>query len=254
MSTQQVNIDQENNPWGLPDWREAGQYPNIKTTKIAQWKWEFIRRSPEYQAHWMEYSENKKEWDIPDKHGITKEMNVSKSYLMTRMKHPNNKMDNPFLAFVESSPGIDRSVIYSHDMMCERFIANAKRLNHCLISINPRIAVDEQLAEIKQLISLACKQYEGYFNEDLHDPCPYGSTSDNKKIKIFLDDYGRNRVTNYPLYLRLLDARSLKKPDRPTWREITAHLKQEDLPSQTIEKCKSQHKSAIKKIKFFKKI
>jgi hypothetical protein len=42
-----------NSEW-RPDWKDASQYPNPKTTSRAQWAWEFLRRNPEYQRDYLE--------------------------------------------------------------------------------------------------------------------------------------------------------------------------------------------------------
>jgi hypothetical protein len=39
--------------WGVPDWRDAGQYPRHSTGD--GWSWEFLRRNPKYRAFWTEH-------------------------------------------------------------------------------------------------------------------------------------------------------------------------------------------------------
>ncbi|HEX9323011.1 MAG TPA: hypothetical protein VF913_12940 [Xanthobacteraceae bacterium] len=41
-------------PDWLPDWEDATQYPDPKTTSSRQWTWEFLRRNLEYQRLWNE--------------------------------------------------------------------------------------------------------------------------------------------------------------------------------------------------------
>jgi len=43
------------NSWGIPDWRDPSAYPDPETTSIAQWKWEFLRRSPDYRHDWLKH-------------------------------------------------------------------------------------------------------------------------------------------------------------------------------------------------------
>jgi len=38
------------NDWGLPDWRDPIAYGNKKKWKLVRWRWEFIRRKPEYRS------------------------------------------------------------------------------------------------------------------------------------------------------------------------------------------------------------
>ena len=42
----------ENNPYGLPDWRDESTYPRAGDLEPAQWRWEFVRRSSEYRKSW----------------------------------------------------------------------------------------------------------------------------------------------------------------------------------------------------------
>src|SRR6266567_2890456 len=39
-------------PDWLPDWEDATQYPDPKTTSLRQWAWEFLRRNLGYQQLW----------------------------------------------------------------------------------------------------------------------------------------------------------------------------------------------------------
>jgi hypothetical protein len=38
--------------WGVPDWRDAAQYP--RHSRGDAWSWEFLRRNPKYRAFWIE--------------------------------------------------------------------------------------------------------------------------------------------------------------------------------------------------------
>jgi hypothetical protein len=40
--------------WGLPDWHDAGQYPDHRVVHILVWAWEFLRRWPKYRAFWCD--------------------------------------------------------------------------------------------------------------------------------------------------------------------------------------------------------
>ena len=41
------------NGWGVPDWRELGEYPSpTGRARMLVWAWEFLRRNPEYRAFW----------------------------------------------------------------------------------------------------------------------------------------------------------------------------------------------------------
>lgn len=42
--------------WGLPDWREADEYPSPDAT-MRLWGWEFLRRRDDYRGLWNTYAE-----------------------------------------------------------------------------------------------------------------------------------------------------------------------------------------------------
>jgi hypothetical protein len=48
--------------WGVPDWHNAEAYPRKESDlTLDQWKWEFLRRSPDYRSQWS----SKKRYRIP---------------------------------------------------------------------------------------------------------------------------------------------------------------------------------------------
>ena len=44
---------EEISDWGVPDWREADQYPATDSLTHRQWRWQFLRRRPEFRAEWQ---------------------------------------------------------------------------------------------------------------------------------------------------------------------------------------------------------
>lgn len=42
-------------PNWIPDWQDQSLYPDLKTTTLQQWAWEFLRRSPLYQQDFAEF-------------------------------------------------------------------------------------------------------------------------------------------------------------------------------------------------------
>jgi hypothetical protein len=39
--------------WGVPDWRDSEPYPRPDTTRLGQWRWEFLRRRHDYRECWL---------------------------------------------------------------------------------------------------------------------------------------------------------------------------------------------------------
>ena len=40
------------NEWGVPDWCDAAAYPQPDDLSDQLWRWEFIRRMPDYRNAW----------------------------------------------------------------------------------------------------------------------------------------------------------------------------------------------------------
>ena len=40
------------NEWGVPDWRDDKAYPKLDDISDRLWRWEFIRRMPDYRDAW----------------------------------------------------------------------------------------------------------------------------------------------------------------------------------------------------------
>ena len=47
------------NPWNLPDWKDASQYPKGDEVEDGDWRWEFIRRHHDYRKTWLAYQDER---------------------------------------------------------------------------------------------------------------------------------------------------------------------------------------------------
>ena len=47
--------------WGVPDWGDATAYPKPGEITDRLWRWEFIRRMPDYREAWDRASRNEYE-------------------------------------------------------------------------------------------------------------------------------------------------------------------------------------------------
>ena len=53
---------EEISDWGVPDWREADQYPATDSLTHRQWRWQFLRRRPEFREEWQAGVRDGKLW------------------------------------------------------------------------------------------------------------------------------------------------------------------------------------------------
>ncbi len=51
-----ISKNPPNKPDWLPDWTDITKYPDPKKATGRVWAWEFLRRNPQYQQRWEEYS------------------------------------------------------------------------------------------------------------------------------------------------------------------------------------------------------
>lgn len=59
------------NALGVPNWHDASAYPAADTTTPAQWRWQFLRRRPDYREAWLEhYDECQLRFDAMDAQGL----------------------------------------------------------------------------------------------------------------------------------------------------------------------------------------
>jgi hypothetical protein len=45
-------MSKQSDEWGVPDWRDASAYPQPDDLSAKRWRWEFVRRMPDYREAW----------------------------------------------------------------------------------------------------------------------------------------------------------------------------------------------------------
>ena len=78
--------------WGVPDWRDAKAYPGWDEIGILGWRWEFLRRNPEYRRDWSrpESTFVNPDWTENDPEGWyleSKERYFEREYHLARIIH-----------------------------------------------------------------------------------------------------------------------------------------------------------------------
>jgi len=239
----------ESNPWGLPDWRDPEQYPKHNNDidendeyylkKIKFWKWEFIRRCPEYQKDWIKFNSNRDVWKKKDKEGKTKEGKVLFKYGLAYLDHPNPDLKNPFL--LAASRTESECVPATCKIFVDQLTERARVNNNYIAIINPRLPLENQYVRIT-------KEIEEWEDERIST---VELDKDSNLVKTYtsdgIPDY-RQAISKYTLYIRLLDSR--QDPSKPTWDAITEHLNQEKgYYGKSKESLKASHRTAKKYLK-----
>ncbi len=216
MSDLQDEIDlKKDNPWNLPNWENPSEYPDPKNAEDWFWKWEFLRRNPSYRDLWIEYQNNRSEWEKPDEQGVSRAIHEAKRFDLHKLMSPAIRADNInyFEKCVLSKIHelCDVSPAYN-DMsdFCER----AHEKGQFLVSITPTERLEEQWKIIKKKIKEEFEVWE----EEIKTWNKEFSSLDIEWPK------SRQRRQEFLLYLRLLDAR---EEPCPTWGQITDTLSKE---------------------------
>lgn len=214
-----------------PDWREPDNYPKASNTHIPKWKWEFIRRDPEYIASWDELEEQTKSIKS---HEELQESEVYQSLYIPicrkfRLETVHCPLYDGNISAIFAGSTLTPSVIPANylEKNITGFIAQAKTNGHYLISLNPHHRMEEQWQVAKKEID----QWEFEKNNphyyEVYE-CPRALETgiaeadppDPKNTK-----ESRIRPLNFQLYLRLLDARRDPHPKGASWKQIFDHLK-----------------------------
>lgn len=223
-------------PRGIPDWRNPKNYDydevesgkNISLDLIRYWKWQFIRRCPKYQYHWLQYDKNRESWEVFNKNELTIEEKVSIFYNYDYLEDPNNYRRSPFME-VQSLTTL-KCVPTSELSILNTVLFHASLMNDYVAVINPNLPLKSQFDQIKSDV----KNWKEETNDGLIE-----------QGKAPLEDT-RQKFNNYPLFIRLLDARQdLKSGKPPTWEVIAKHIKKEDgFRGYSLSRFKSNYKKA----------
>lgn len=206
-----TSSSEETNPYGYPDWRDATQYPSVTTTSIKDWKWEFIRRDPEYIDAWNEYGDHLAN-EFRDDHIWNEDrLNAKLKFGLDFLLHPNTKKQNPFLRAANNMLNQSYLLPFEEnriDEFCQRAFSN----NHILVSIDPSLPDKPQF----NAISKQLKDWRIEFASIALDDETTTGESPKPRVRLF------------PIYLRLLDAKGELSPESKTWNYVISKLNTEE--------------------------
>jgi hypothetical protein len=194
-----------------PDWTNPTQYPDPKNTSAVQWAWEFLRRNKAYQQLWFkEIGPNYNAADLdaswksagnirPQQRTrirAKKPSSLSQSFYITADPPPSplNQFREKFhILTYPPSPLEDKAKLYFDAQFIPyegpaakaHEVARSLKQNEMVLWFNLTWPLKEQLANAKKLLE---KQ-----------------TKENKNVAAAAF---RVRAEHYPLYLRVLDAKT----------------------------------------------
>ena len=77
--------------WGICDWRDTAAYPDSRSTDNDMWRWEFLRRDPQYRERWLTWYNGQGQTASPDElisFGLRDFLDPSVSYKKLVKKRP----------------------------------------------------------------------------------------------------------------------------------------------------------------------
>ncbi|MGE4250866.1 MAG: hypothetical protein AB7F09_15855 [Parvibaculaceae bacterium] len=190
--------------WGIPDWRDAAAYPAVKRTTLLQWWWQFTRRRPEYRALWLQFAPRHHEWverNVEHMKFLAANDGCSVEEKIQWRRNFGIPTDDPFAIRKEfrmstlANPSLDFS---DHDLMHLHYSDGAHGIefgtfeavqtfqgdpSRKLIAFNVGRPIEGQLIAARRLLEEYQKEFVG---------------------KVL---FQRPRKTNWPLFLRAIDAR-----------------------------------------------
>jgi hypothetical protein len=194
------------NRYGLPAWDDRSQYPSPENLTLAQWRWEFLRRTKHYRELWEEHE------IIAAKPGAL-EGRVG-TYRLGTLIDPSlnaSRVDIALLRYQKHLIFQCKFTFTEHDEdyseKFEDFIVAAEVQHSILAAISPRRPLAPQFATIERLIKA-------------NPPAKRSALSESLRGKVQRTPPPRMRTDKFPVYLRLLDARDQSLPHRSTWSEI----------------------------------
>lgn len=192
------------NPWNVPDWRNPDEYPKPEELSHTLWRWEFLRRHPEYRMHWKTHAEPSYHWQL---------QHASKHAPLRHVPNPD-------------SPIFRADVLYLFDQSPESFsaeLSNIRRYGTAGRLPNPSIRVPAHLqfdlnfgrclCGPDEYKNISLQENEVMFSFDLSSPLHKQVRMVHRLLKhIQVHHFGKELLRKpkkdaWPLYLRTLDAR-----------------------------------------------
>lgn len=193
---------------GIPNWQEPSEYPDVETTSIQQWRWEFLRRRGDYYLDWLKnytaslekvhethsiddpcvYEEDGKEiLYSPKIHFALKKLRHRVEMPGSIEKYGLEWLPNPTISCPEMVPFTDRPrEVFSIGVGEE--IRNYSGLDYILFPGEVLIEFDLTLQPVERLFALFTKRYPTTDEEE--DVCEGVDRDDISLVDLIL--YGKN--------------------------------------------------------------
>jgi hypothetical protein len=245
--------NQVTNEWNVPDWRESSQYPKPDQIDLAQWRWEFLRRSAEYRGDWEIYRKDTHPFKIaiegdpddstlylpyyPEEHETQWEhiWRFIRKYGLPRLLDPRVSAPRylnfhfvPFAADPEDNPefrntGVDiRSIPWKLQHPYLAWFDLSKPLRPQILHYVKALQYEKAIALDKLTHTSKSKgETRKSFLQSERDKINAAITGEHLDESNSRPPSKRNKKSRrdqWPKFLRVLDARAMKK--KPSWATI----------------------------------
>lgn len=191
--------------WGIPDWTEAKAYPNPEDTTDLVWRWEFLRRRPDYRDAWEGRANTVLEWLAPYA-TVVADADTASRLLTRQLKFGVSILHDP------GHPMSDEELREATVFDAEAFgIATPIRLDTLIpltASLGPT-ALDVLCWKRQALQAAGMVDYQFHLAEPLGPQIKRARIElGRRQAAIFgTKNTSRPRRHNWPMFLRALDAR-----------------------------------------------
>ncbi|MBS0252700.1 MAG: hypothetical protein JSR78_16715 [Proteobacteria bacterium] len=228
--------DPAGNRYRIENWVDKRAYPSVDDLDINGWRWEFVRRSTSYRQYWEAAHEPDAEimFEVTgcSSPGIKEyfdlidliDPRLSAKQMGDGIKWTRKNL----LYFIDQDPSEDEideisvAELYYNDLHSVDYKEKFAEPGVLMATIDARQPLKPQFAAIERFIA-----------NDLAE-----KSWDRNRAEM------RLRNLNYPIYLRLLDARDTESPLTPSWREIAEQLSLERPSAYSIDEVRRLHRQA----------
>jgi hypothetical protein len=236
------------NDWGVPDWRDEGQYPAPGDLTAELWRWQFIRRMQDYREAWDRAAPIERACLIKQREDASKVLEANSVYFRVSgvafdgpddfwglIRYPMATYPNPRANTPQIAPGFAVPLIFQDMQAGSRSTFGGRegvlipksyvRPGHAKVTFDLTAPLGPQLERAAKHLKRAQEHY--------------GKTHNFLSL-VKSQESLREWPKKWPLYLRVLDARN----DGATYDEIGRTVRPNDARDELKVDAKRWHDAA----------